>query len=40
MKEIEQTIGIGLIYLNSHAPDFQTPEIRPYLDRYLRGSHG
>ena len=30
----------GLIYLNSHAMDFKNPEIRPYLDRYLRGSNG
>ena len=30
----------GLIYLNSHARDFKNPEIRPYLDRYLRGSNG
>jgi 4-hydroxyphenylacetate 3-monooxygenase len=41
MKEIaEQTISSGLIYLNSHAIDFKTPEIRPYLDKYLRGSKG
>ena len=32
--------GSGLIYINSHAVDFQTPELRPYLDRYLRGSDG
>ena len=37
---IEQTVASGLIYLNSHARDFANPEIRPYLDRYLRGSHG
>jgi aromatic ring hydroxylase len=37
---IEQTVASGLIYLNSHARDFQNPEIRPYLDRYLRGSNG
>jgi len=41
IKEIaEQTISNGLIYLNSHASDFKTPELRPYLDRYLRGSNG
>src|SRR6266699_2837965 len=33
-------LASGLIYLNSHAVDFQTPELRPYLDRYLRGSDG
>ena len=37
---IEQTVASGLIYLNSHAIDFKNPEIRPYLDRYLRGSNG
>lgn len=41
IKEIaEQTISSGLIYLNSHAKDFKVPELRPYLDRYLRGSNG
>jgi len=37
---IEQTVAAGLIYLNSHARDFKNPELRPYLDRYLRGSSG
>jgi aromatic ring hydroxylase len=37
---IEETVASGLIYLNSHARDFQTAEIRPYLDKYLRGSNG
>ncbi len=37
---IEQTAASSLIYLNSHANDFKSPEIRPYLDRYLRGSNG
>jgi 4-hydroxyphenylacetate 3-monooxygenase len=41
VKEIaEQTISSGLIYLNSHAVDFKSPELRPYLDKYLRGSNG
>jgi 4-hydroxyphenylacetate 3-monooxygenase len=41
IKEIaEQTISSGLIYLNSHAADFKTPELRSYLDKYLRGSNG
>jgi len=41
VKEIaEQTISSGLIYLNSHVIDFKTPELRPYLDKYLRGSNG
>ncbi len=30
----------GLIYVNSSAEDFKNPEIRPYLDKYLRGSDG
>jgi aromatic ring hydroxylase len=37
---IEQTVASGLIYLNSHARDFASKEIRPYLDKYLRGSNG
>jgi 4-hydroxyphenylacetate 3-monooxygenase len=41
VKEIiQQTLGSGLIYLNSHAADWSNAEIRPYLDRYLRGSGG
>jgi 4-hydroxyphenylacetate 3-monooxygenase len=37
-KIIENTVASGLIYLNSHAVDFQTPALRPYLDKYMRGS--
>ncbi len=37
---IEQVVASGLIYLNSHTVDFKTPEIRGYLDKYLRGSGG
>jgi 4-hydroxyphenylacetate 3-monooxygenase len=37
---VEQIISSGLIYLNSHSIDFKTPELRPYLDKYLRGSNG
>ncbi|MDN5938817.1 MAG: hypothetical protein L0H83_09150 [Salinisphaera sp.] len=41
VKEIiQQTLGSGLIYLNSHASDWKNPEIRPYLDKYVRGSAG
>ncbi len=41
IKEIvEQTISSGLIYLNSSAKDFSNPEIRPLIDKYLRGSSG
>lgn len=37
---IEQIVASGLIYLNSHTADFKAPEIRGYLDTYLRGSGG
>lgn len=37
---IEQSITSGLIYLNSSARDFENPNLRPYLDRYVRGSNG
>jgi 4-hydroxyphenylacetate 3-monooxygenase len=37
---IEKTVASGLIYLNSHAKDFKVPELRQYLDLYLRGSGG
>ena len=37
---IEQVVASGLIYLNSHSDDFKSPEIRGYLDQYLRGSDG
>jgi 4-hydroxyphenylacetate 3-monooxygenase len=37
---IEKDVASGLIYLNSNAIDFKTPEIRPYLDKYVRGSGG
>jgi 4-hydroxyphenylacetate 3-monooxygenase len=37
---IESVLASGLIYVNSHAVDFKSPELRPYLDRFLRGSAG
>jgi 4-hydroxyphenylacetate 3-monooxygenase len=37
---IEASVTSGLIYLNSHANDFLNPELRPYLDQYMRGSGG
>ena len=41
VKEIvQQDVASGLIYVNSSAADFHNPEVRPYLDKYLRGSHG
>jgi 4-hydroxyphenylacetate 3-monooxygenase len=35
-----QDVASGLIYVNSGAEDFGNPDIRPYLDKYLRGSNG
>ncbi|GHJ44205.1 pyoverdin chromophore biosynthetic protein pvcC [Catellatospora sp. TT07R-123] len=41
IKEIiQQDVASGLIYVNSSAEDFKNPAIRPYLDRFLRGSNG
>jgi 4-hydroxyphenylacetate 3-monooxygenase len=37
---IMQDLGSALIYLPSHADDFKSPEIQPYLEQYLRGSDG
>lgn len=37
---IMQDLGSALIYLPSHTDDFKSPEIRPYLDQYVRGSGG
>ncbi|HEX6871925.1 MAG TPA: 4-hydroxyphenylacetate 3-hydroxylase C-terminal domain-containing protein, partial [Micromonosporaceae bacterium] len=35
-----QDVASGLIYVNSSADDFANPDVRPYLDKYLRGSNG
>lgn len=41
VKEIiEQDVASGLIYLPSGAADFKSPQVRPYLDKYVRGSNG
>ncbi len=41
IKEIvEQDVASALIYVSSSADDFKNPQIRPYLDKYVRGSHG
>lgn len=41
IKEIsQQVVASGLIYVNSNAKDFGSDEIRPYLDKYVRGSNG
>ncbi len=37
---IQQDLGSALIFLPSHAHDLEVPEIRGYLDTYLRGSNG
>ncbi|GAB3473463.1 4-hydroxyphenylacetate 3-hydroxylase family protein [Amycolatopsis cihanbeyliensis] len=37
---VMQDVASGLIYLNSSAADFKNPEIRPYLDKYVRGANG
>ncbi len=37
---ILQDVASGLVYINSSAEDFHNEELRPYLDKYLRGSHG
>jgi 4-hydroxyphenylacetate 3-monooxygenase len=37
---VEQDVASGLICLNSSAEDFKNPEIRAYLDRFVRGSDG
>jgi 4-hydroxyphenylacetate 3-monooxygenase len=41
LKEIvENVLASALIYLPSHANDFKNPELRRYLDQYVRGSNG
>ncbi|NYI07174.1 4-hydroxyphenylacetate 3-monooxygenase [Allostreptomyces psammosilenae] len=37
---VEDAVGGALCHLPSHAADFGSPELRPFLDTYLRGSHG
>ena len=37
---IENLIASGLIYQPSSTLDFKTPALRPYLDKYVRGSKG
>src|SRR6266516_1060662 len=41
IKEIvENTMASALVYLPSHVTDCKQPEVRPYLDKYVRGSGG
>lgn len=41
VREIVQNIvASGLIFQPSSAQDFKTPELRPYLDKYMRSSTG
>ncbi|SHF01516.1 4-hydroxyphenylacetate 3-monooxygenase oxygenase component [Lampropedia hyalina DSM 16112] len=37
---IERHVASSLIYLPSSALDFESDEVRPYLDRFVRGSNG
>lgn len=37
---ILQDVASGLIYVNSSAEDFKNEDVRPYLDKFLRGSGG
>ncbi|MDJ1009247.1 MAG: 4-hydroxyphenylacetate 3-hydroxylase N-terminal domain-containing protein [Paracoccaceae bacterium] len=37
---IERHVASGLIYLPGSALDFDSPAVRPYLDRFVRGSNG
>lgn len=37
---IERHVASGLIYLPSSTLDFQSDDVRPYLDRFVRGSNG
>src|SRR5271154_1129023 len=39
-KIIENVLASALIYLPSHANDFKVPEIRNYLETFVRGSNG
>jgi 4-hydroxyphenylacetate 3-monooxygenase len=36
---IENVLASALIYLPSHANDFKVPEVRKYLDPFVRGSN-
>jgi two-component FAD-dependent monooxygenase len=40
LEIVQQDVASGLIYVNSSADDFRNPGIRPYLDKFLRGSGG
>jgi 4-hydroxyphenylacetate 3-monooxygenase len=40
LEIIQQDVASGLIYVNSSADDFKNPELRPYLDKFVRGSNG
>ena len=41
LKELtHNVVASGLIYLNSHSTDFKVPELRGYIDKYIRGSYG
>ena len=37
---IERHVASGLIYLPGSSLDFDSPEVRPYIEQYVRGSNG
>ncbi len=40
LEIMSNLVASGLIYQPSSALDFKTPELRPHLDKYVRGSNG
>jgi 4-hydroxyphenylacetate 3-monooxygenase len=39
-SQVGKVIASSLVYLPSTARDFENPALRPYLDKYVRGSNG
>lgn len=40
MEIIRQDVASALVYVSSGVEDLRSPEVRPYLDRYVRGTGG
>ncbi|MGH7905283.1 MAG: 4-hydroxyphenylacetate 3-hydroxylase N-terminal domain-containing protein [Candidatus Binataceae bacterium] len=40
LEIMQQTVSSGLIYQNSHAADFSNPDLKGFLEKYMRGSEG
>ncbi|MFI9203868.1 4-hydroxyphenylacetate 3-hydroxylase family protein [Streptomyces sp. NPDC053048] len=40
LEIVQQDVASALMYVNSGTEDFRNPEVRPYLEKYLRGSGG